>query len=38
MSERGSARLLERWFGEPTIVEEEHLLTRQDVRVSTKQK
>jgi hypothetical protein len=25
MSERGSTRMLERWFGEPTTVEEEHL-------------
>jgi hypothetical protein len=25
MSERGSARMLERWFGEPTVVEEEDL-------------
>jgi hypothetical protein len=25
MSERGSARMLARWFGEPTVVEEEDL-------------
>lgn len=25
MSERGSARMLERWFGEPTVVEESDL-------------